>query len=347
VTPSGEGPAQGLTYREAGVDVESKAGLLAGLSRVIASTHTSAVAAGLGVFAGAVRLGPPGTGFLVATTDGVGTKTLLARRCERDAVIGADIVAHCANDLVAMGARPLAFLDYVAMGRLVPAVVTAVVTAMAAACRDLGVVLLGGETAEMPDVYAGDAYDVVGTMVGIAPPDGLITGRSVRPGHRLVGLASSGLHTNGYSLARRVVDLSGASLHDHVPELGGTLGDALLQPHRCYAPAILSLAAAARVHAVAHITGGGIVDNLVRVLPDGCRARIARGWPRPPVFGWLQRTGGIPDDEMLRTFNLGIGMIVTVDASEAAEVIRHLASSGVDAWELGDIIAGPAGVEFA
>lgn len=344
---SGERPRSGLTYRQAGVDIESKAGMLAGLSDTIASTHTPAVAAGLGAFAGAVRLGPPGAEFLVATTDGVGTKTLLARRFDRDAVIGTDIVAHCANDLVALGARPLAFLDYVAMGRLVPAVVTALVTAMAEACRDLGVALLGGETAEMPDVYAGDAYDVVGTMVGVAPPDGLITGASVQPGHRLVGLTSSGLHTNGYSLARRVVDASGASLHDDVPELGGTLGDALLQPHRCYAPAVLSLAAAVRVRAVAHITGGGIADNLVRVLPEGCRARIARGWPRPPVFEWLQRTGGIPDDDMLRTFNLGIGMIVIVDAGEVAEVMRHLASSGVAAWELGDITAGPPGVEFA
>ncbi len=344
---AGERPRSGLTYRQAGVDIESKAGMLAGLSDTIASTHTPAVAAGLGAFAGAVRLGPPGAELLVATTDGVGTKTLLARRFDRDAVIGADIVAHCANDLVALGARPLAFLDYVAMGRLVPAVVTALVTAMAEACRDLGVVLLGGETAEMPDVYAGDAYDVVGTMVGTAAPDGLITGASVQPGHRLVGLTSSGLHTNGYSLARRVVDASGASLHDDVPELGGTLGDALLQPHRCYAPAVLSLAAAVRVRAVAHITGGGIADNLVRVLPEGCRARIVRGWPRPPVFEWLQRTGGIPDDDMLRTFNLGIGMIVIVDAGEAAEVMRHLASSGVAAWELGDITAGPPGVEFA
>jgi phosphoribosylformylglycinamidine cyclo-ligase len=301
----------------------------------------------MGAFAGAVRLEADPAGFLLATTDGVGTKTLLARRLERDEVIGADIVAHCANDLVAAGARPVAFLDYIAMGRLIPTVVRTLVEAMAAACRSLAIPLLGGETAEMPDVYAGDAYDVVGTMIGTAPPDGIITGQTVRPGQHLIGLASTGLHTNGYSLARRVVAAAATPLDAFLPELNATLGDALLRPHRCYAPAVLSLCGIVNVHGVAHITGGGIPDNLIRVLPDGCRAWLTRTWPEPPVFAWLQRAGGIPPDDVLRTFNLGIGMIVIVNAEDTPRALAHLSTAGVVAWRIGEVFTGPRGVEVA
>jgi phosphoribosylformylglycinamidine cyclo-ligase len=346
VTAPVEGEAaDGLTYTQAGVDIDTKSGILADLTPVIASTHSPAVAAGMGAFAGALRVDAEAAGFLLATTDGVGTKTLLARRAGRDGVIGADIVAHCANDLAAAGARPLAFLDYIAMGRLVPGVVTALVTAMAGACRGLSIPLLGGETAEMPDVYAGDAYDVVGTMIGTAPPGGIITGRTVRPGHRLIGLASTGLHTNGYSLARRVVDMSATSLDASIPELGGTLADALLQPHRCYAPAVLSLCAGLTVHGVAHITGGGIPGNLARVLPEGCRARLTAGWPEPPVFAWLRRSGDIPAGDMMRTFNLGVGMVVVVGAHDTPRALEHVAASGIAAWEIGEVFAGPRGVD--
>ncbi|MDR7420487.1 MAG: phosphoribosylformylglycinamidine cyclo-ligase [Armatimonadota bacterium] len=343
----GREPAHGLTYRQAGVDVEAKDGLLAGLAPVIASTHGDSVVAGVGAFAGAVRLAPDRAGSIVATTDGVGTKTLLARRLGRDAVIGADIVAHCANDLVASGARPLAFLDYIAMARLDAVVVRTLVEAMAAACRGLGIPLLGGETAEMPDVYAGDAYDVVGTMIGTARPDGVMTGETVRPGQRLVGLASSGLHTNGYALARRIIAASGASLDAVVSDRGDTLGDALLQPHQCYAPAVLSLCAETRVHAIAHITGGGIPGNVIRVLPEGCGARVTRGWPVPSVFAWLQRAGAVPDDDMVRTFNLGIGMIVVVEPQDAPSAVAHFLDAGFGAWEIGEVFEGPRGVELA
>jgi phosphoribosylformylglycinamidine cyclo-ligase len=340
-----KGPPPTRTYKDAGVDVEAKSALLDGLARAVRSTYTPAVAAGVGAFAGALRL-DDGSVFVLATTDGAGTKTLLARRLNRDSVIGADIVAHCANDLVASGGRPLAFLDYIAMGRLVPTVVNSLVEAMAAACRDLGAALLGGETAEMPDIYAGEAYDVVGTMIGTAPSDGLITGKAVRPGDRMIGLASTGLHTNGYSLARRVVDAAGASLQEYVPEIGTAIGEALLQPHRCYAPAVLSLLTQTRVRAVAHITGGGIPDNLVRVLPDGCRARVIRTWPEPPIFEWLQRAGRIPADEMARAFNLGIGMILVVGAHEVSQVIGHFGRAGIRAFDVGEILPGPRGVEL-
>jgi len=335
-----------LSYRGAGVDVEAKSRMLEALAPAIAATHSDAVAAGMGAFAGALRL-PDGSGFLLATTDGAGTKTLLARQMGRDAVIGGDIVAHCANDLVCQGARPIAFLDYIAMGRLQPQVVEAVVRAMAEACGALGVPLLGGETAEMPDVYAGDAYDVVGTMIGIAPPEGLITGQAITPGDRLIGLASAGLHTNGFSLARRVLEEArGVDLNDEVEILGSTLGDALLAPHRCYAPAVLSLLGSVPVRGVAHITGGGLADNLTRVLPKGRRARIIQRWPRPPIFDWLMTVGGVADDEMVATFNMGIGMVVVVPARDADRAIGHFEGSEIPAFEIGEIVDGEPGVEI-
>ncbi|MDQ7859568.1 MAG: phosphoribosylformylglycinamidine cyclo-ligase [Armatimonadota bacterium] len=334
----------GLTYRAAGVDVDAKARLLDRLGAAVTSTHSPAVALGAGAFAGAIGL-PAGTGFLVATTDGVGTKALLARRWGRDAVVGADVVAHAANDLVCSGGRPLAFLDYVAMARLDAAVVATLVEAMAEACGAVGAVLLGGETAEMPDVYTGDAYDVVGTMIGVAPPDGLITGATVRPGDRIVGLASTGLHTNGYSLARRVVDQAGIDPDAPDPRLGTTAADALLQPHRCYAPAMLSLLERVRVAAIAHITGGGLPSNLARVLPEGCRGRLAGVWPRPPVFDWLQRVGGIADDEMRQTFNLGVGMALIVRRRDEATVLEHFARAALAAFPIGEVVEGPRGVD--
>ena len=340
-------PGTRLTYRRAGVNIEAKVRLLADLAPAIAATHTEAVAAGIGAFAGALRFDSREAGFLVATVDGVGTKTLLARRANRDHVIGSDIVAHCANDLASSGARPLAFLDYIAMAHLEPSVVIALIQGMTQACGAVRAVLLGGETAEMPGVYAGDAYDVVGTMIGVAPPKGLITGSSVKPGDRLIGLASSGLHTNGFSLARRVLDRARASLNDHVPELGTTLGDALLAPHRCYAPRVLALLGRINVHAVAHITGGGLVGNLARVLPEGCRARVIRGWPQPPIFGWLQRAGRIPDADMVKTFNLGVGMVIVTSPRDAEVASQHFVDIGIPAFDIGEIVEGLRGVDLA
>lgn len=344
--PSVPSARPGLTYRDAGVDVEAKTRLLASLAGAIAATHGEAVATGPGAFAGALRLAP-GVGFVTASTDGVGTKTLLARRAGRDEVVGGDIVAHCANDLVCVGARPVAFLDYIAMGRLDPAVVRVLVEAMAASCAALDVALLGGETAEMPDVYAADAYDVVGTMIGVLPPEGPITGAAVEPGDRVVGFASTGLHTNGYTLARRVLDEAGIALDDVIPLLGTTAADALLAPHRCYAPAVLALLRTVRVRGIAHITGGGLPDNLVRVLPPGCRAILEPRWPRPAVFTWLQRAGAITDDEMLRTFNLGVGLALVVRPEDVPAVLAHAGAAGIPAWEIGRVADGPRGVALA
>lgn len=343
---SGEQP-HGLTYRGAGVDIGAKARLLEALAPAITSTYNDAVGAGLGAFAGAVRLAPPGAGFLLATVDGVGTKTLIARQMGRDDVIGWDIVAHCANDLVSCGARPIAFLDYVGMGRLDPTLVGVLVEAMARACALLGIPLIGGETAEMPDVYTCDAYEVVGTMIGHSPPDGLLTGAGTVPGDRLVGLGSSGLHTNGYTLARRVVEASGASLHEHLEDLGTSLGEALLAPHLCYAEGLLSLLGSVQIRAAAHITGGGLEDNLVRVLPEGCRARVVRGWIEPPIFRWLQQAGRVSEEEMVRAFNMGIGMVVVTAPQDAVRTARHFESAGITACQIGEIIEGPRGVDLA
>jgi phosphoribosylformylglycinamidine cyclo-ligase len=341
--------AHRLDYRAAGVDVDGKARVLEALAPVIARTHSPAVAAGMGAFAGAVRL--PGGGALAATVDGVGTKTLIARALGRDAVAGADIVAHCANDLAASWARPIAFLDYIAMSRLDPTVVAALIEGMSHACAVLGIPLLGGETAEMPSVYAGDAYDVVGTMIGVVPAaraggvDGTIAGDAVAPGDRVIGLASTGLHTNGYSLARMVLEHSRASLADVPPDLGTTVGDALMAPHRCYVPAVLDVADRRAVRGIAHITGGGLRDNLVRVLPAGRRARLARSWPAPPIFEWLRRAGDLDDDEMIRAFNLGIGMAVIVAGEDADAVRGDFGDAGIPAFEIGEILSGERGVE--
>ncbi|MDR7483083.1 MAG: phosphoribosylformylglycinamidine cyclo-ligase [Armatimonadota bacterium] len=337
----------GLSYRDAGVDVEGKERLLERLASSIRATHSPRVIAGLGAFAGALALSAADAGALVATTDGVGTKTLLARRLRHDAVIGGDIVAHCANDLAAQGARAVAFLDYIAMARLDAPLVSTLVAAMADACRALGVVMLGGETAEMPGVYTADAYDVVGTMIGLAPAEGVITGAGIRPGDRVLGLASTGLHTNGYALARRVLEAAPAGLHAVLDERGTTVAEALLAPHRCYAPAVLALLGEVRVKGIAHITGGGLGGNLRRVLPEGCTARLQRTWPEPPVFAWLRRAGRIPEDEMVATFNLGIGMALVLARHDVPAALAHFERCALPAYEIGEIVAGARGVELA
>lgn len=334
-----------LTYRDAGVDTGAKTRLLGDLAEIIRATHGTSVAAGIGAFAGALRL-PSGDTLVLATVDGVGTKTLLARQMGLDRVIGWDAVAHCANDLVAGGARPAAFLDYIAMGRLVPAVIEEIVEGAAEGCRALGVPILGGETAEMPGVYVADAYDVVGIMIGLAPSEGLITGSAIEPGDRLIGLASAGLHTNGYSLARRVLEETGIRLDERPAELGSTVADALLAPHRCYAPAVLSLFERLRPKGIAHITGGGLPDNLIRPLPEGCRARLERSWPEPRVFGFLRRAGNIPEEEMIATFNLGVGMVLVTSPRDAGPAIAHLEAKEIRAFEIGEIVAGTRGVEL-
>jgi phosphoribosylformylglycinamidine cyclo-ligase len=329
-----------VTYRDAGVDIEGKAYLLAELGSAIQQTHGT-TAGGWGGFAGVVRL-PAGSGALAVTIDGAGTKTVIARWLGRDRVIGSDIVAHRANDLLAAGARPLAFVDYVAMSRLDAQVVRALIQGMVEECRRLGIALAGGETAEMPSIYHEETYDVVGKMVGVVVAE--ISQALVRAGDQAIGLASTGLHTNGYALARRLVE--GMDLLRHVDALGASPGDALLAPHRCYAPAVLSLLDALPVHGIAHITGGGLPGNLPRILPPGLGIRLTATWPIPPIFGYLQRLGGVDEEEMRRTFNLGAGMVVLTDAGDAARALTLLQSRGETAWVIGEVVEGAQEVVF-
>ncbi len=340
-----------MRYRDAGVDVRRSDALKRDLVADVTSTWTPAVRRIVGGFAGVMEW-PGGGGRLVAATmDGVGTKLHLAHAAGRLAGAAADLVYHGADDLLVHGARPLAFLDYVAQARLNAAVVAEVVRGLSRACRETGAVLLGGETAEMPDTYLPGVVDVAGCMIGVADEGALLDGSRIVPGDTLVGLASDGLHTNGFSLARRVLEHSGLALDAPLPGGGGeSVADALLAPHRWYGPALESELGSEiggrRVHGLAHVTGGGIAGNLVRVLPDGCRARVTPPDPVPAVFRWLCEAGAVPLDEARDTFNLGVGMIVAC-ARESADALRaDVAARGVSAFTLGDVVAGERGVEW-
>ena len=340
-----------VRYRDAGVDVARSDAIKDEVIREIRSTWTADVVPLTGGFAGVIRF-PAGSNaapsLLAATMDGVGTKLHLAKRAGRLADAAADLVYHGANDLLVHGARPLAFLDYVAQATLEPADVLDTVRGLARACREVGAALLGGETAEMPDTYLPGVIDVAGCMLGAAAPGALLDGSRVRPGDRVLGVAGSGLHTNGYSLARRVLAASGLALEAPLP--GGTgerVSEALLAPHRWYGRSLLPLVEAGRVNALAHVTGGGIAGNLVRVLPAGARARVHAGaWPRPAVFRWLIDAGGVPEDDARVALNLGIGMLAIVEPGGADGVARALAAAGETVWTVGEVVAGDRGVEW-
>ena len=314
------------SYAQAGVDIDAANRAKQLIAAAVRSTHGAAVLAGMGAFGGALDLGPALTDHarpvLVASTDGVGTKTLIACAMGRYDTVGQDLVNHCANDILVQGARPLFFLDYIASARLDPVAVAAVVDGVAQACRAAGCALLGGETAEMPDVYAPGAFDLAGTIVGIVDRDRLVTGAAIRPGDVVIGLRSSGLHTNGYSLARRVCDPLG---YDARPaELGGAiLGEALLAVHRSYLPDLDALwEEEIAVKGMAHITGGGLIENLPRTLPEGCGVALRRGeWPVPPIISFLIERAQLADAEAYRVLNMGVGMALVV-ASEDVKRAR-------------------------
>ncbi|EKP95688.1 phosphoribosylformylglycinamidine cyclo-ligase [Thermaerobacter subterraneus] len=337
-----------LTYREAGVDLEAAEAAVAAIGRVAATARRPEVVGGIGAFAGFFRWGGAGGGLLAATCDGVGTK--LAVTLEQDALetAGWDLVAMNVNDLVVHGAEPLFFLDYVAVGRLDPQRVARVVQGMAEACREAGCALLGGETAELPGLLPPGGMELAGFAVGHVPGGEPLDGRAVRPGDVILGLPSSGPHSNGFALIRRVAAAAGARWEDPLPGTAGTLGEAVLAPTRLYAAAARRLREAFEVRALAHITGGGLPGNVPRTLPAGCRAVLEWGsWPVPPVFHWLHRQGGVPWAEMVRVFNVGIGMTVVVPAAQA-EGARRLAAEvlGTEVPVIGRIVAGPRGVEF-
>ncbi|MFW5815811.1 MAG: phosphoribosylformylglycinamidine cyclo-ligase [Wenzhouxiangella sp.] len=309
-----------LSYRDAGVDIDAGNALVERIKPLVAATRRAEVLTGLGGFGGLFHLGQRYRDpVLVSGTDGVGTKLLLARQLNRHETIGIDLVAMCVNDILVCGAEPLFFLDYFACGKLEVEAATTVVSGVAEGCRQAGCALIGGETAEMPDMYGAGEYDLAGFAVGAVERDGLIDGRLIDEDCVLVGLASSGPHSNGYSLIRRVLERSQASLD--APFDGATLGEALLSPTRIYVDAVWRLIGRVDLRGMAHITGGGLTENIIRVVPDGFGIEIDPGrWQAPPVFDWLARQGNIEPVEMRRTFNLGIGFVLVCSQADAPRI---------------------------
>ncbi len=339
-----------MDYKDAGVDIDAGNESVRRIKSFARSTFTPGVLSSIGSFGGLFRLGTDYRDpVLVSSADGVGTKLRVALLAGRHTTVGQDLVNHCVNDILVQGAVPLFFLDYLATGKLSPDVVAQVVEGAAVACRENGCALVGGETAEMPGFYASGDYDIAGFIVGVVERDRLITGERLHPGDALIGLRSSGLHTNGYSLARAIVfDHLGLSVDSRVDELGCTIGEELLRIHRSYLPAVRPLLDAGLVKGLTHITGGGITENLPRVLPPGTAALIDRSaWTPNAVFRFLQRVGGVPDDDMFRAFNMGIGLIVGCAADDASRVLTLLQSSGeTRAAVIGAIVAGEPRVIF-
>ena len=335
-------------YREAGVDLDAAERTKAGLKGLVAATRDKNTLSDLGSFAG-LYLVPPGVRapVLVASADGVGTKLKVAFLSGRHGTVGRDLVNHCVNDILVQGARPLFFLDYLAVGAMDEDVVTEVVAGVALGCRENGCALLGGETAQMPGFYREGEYDLAGFVVGIVSRSEILDRAQVQAGDLLIGLPSSGLHTNGYSLARRILfEVAGLGIGDLIPGMEESVGAALLQIHRSYLHVLAPMVNDGSLLALAHITGGGLPGNLPRSLPDGLGAEIrTRSWEVPPLFRVLQRTGSIDDAEMYRVFNMGVGMVAIVNPREADVVLARLVDSGEPAWLLGEVVEG-AGVRF-
>ncbi|GGG25050.1 phosphoribosylformylglycinamidine cyclo-ligase [Caldovatus sediminis] len=334
-----------LTYRDAGVDIAAGEALVEAIGPLARSTDRPGTMGGLGGFGALFDLRAAGLRdpILVSSTDGVGTKLRLAIEAGRHDTVGVDLVAMCVNDIVVQGAEPLFFLDYFATGRLRVPQARAVIAGIAEGCRQAGCALVGGETAEMPGMYAAEDYDLAGFAVGAAERERLLPRRDLAPGDAVLGLASSGVHANGFSLVRQVVARAGIGLDAPAPFAGGaTLAEALLAPTRIYVRAVLALHRRGLLKAAAHITGGGLPGNLPRVLPAGIEARLdAAAWPVPPVFAWLAEAGDIAPDEMLRVFNCGIGMALVVAEPDRAEAVRVLEAAGERVFAIGRLAAAP------
>ena len=338
-----------MRYRDAGVDIDAASRAKARIKRLARQTFNPRVLREVGAFGGFFALdGLPRDAVLVASVDGVGTKLKIAFALGRHSTVGADLVHHCVNDIAVHGAAPLFFLDYLATGKLHPDVIAEVVKGAARACRAVGCALIGGETAEMPGFYPDDEYDLAGSIVGWVRRRQIVDGSRIRPGDVILGLPSLGLHTNGYSLARKVLlEQAGMKLAERVPELGRTLGDELLAPHRCYWPRLQPLLRKGWLKGMVHITGGGLTDNPPRILPAGCTAEIRLGsWPVLPIFELIRRTGKVPERDCLRTFNMGIGMMLVVAEREVERVTAFLKSKRERFWTIGRIVKGRRGVRY-
>ncbi|MDN5344391.1 MAG: phosphoribosylformylglycinamidine cyclo-ligase [Clostridia bacterium] len=340
----------GITYAAAGVDIAAGNRAVDLMREHVRRTHRPGVLGDLGGFGGLFALEPGRyrQPVLVAGTDGVGTKLKIAFLMDRHDTIGIDAVAMCVNDILVQGAEPLFFLDYLAVGKMVPEKVAQIVAGVAAGCRQAGCALIGGETAEMPGFYPPDEYDLAGFAVGVVEREELLDGSRLRPGQVVLGLASSGLHSNGFSLVRRVLLAeAGYSLERELPETGRALGEELLEPTRIYVASLLPLLQQGLIKGLAHITGGGLIENPPRILPGGLSLRIERpSWPVPPIFQLIQEAGGITEVEMYRTFNMGLGMLAVVEAGDADKVKELLARSGEQVFILGEVIPGQREVKF-
>jgi phosphoribosylformylglycinamidine cyclo-ligase len=334
------------SYRDAGVDIDAGDALIERIKPLVRRTQRPEVLAGIGGFGALVEL-PPGyrRPVLVSGTDGVGTKLRLAIDTGRHDTIGIDLVAMCVNDVIVQGAEPLFFLDYYATGKLQVEVATSVISGIAEGCAQAGAALVGGETAEMPGMYHGDDYDLAGFCVGVVEREAIIDGSRVQAGDAVLGLSASGPHSNGYSLIRKLIAVAGATAETQLE--GRSLFERLLTPTRIYVRPLLQLIRALPVHGLAHITGGGLSDNIPRVLPEGLEVRLSPdAWPRDPVFDWLQRTGNIAPTEMYRTFNCGIGMVVIVAADQADAALGLLRAAGETAQHIGTVGKGSGGVLY-
>ena len=344
------GAKPGLTYRDAGVDIDAQDEALDRIKGFLKSTRTPGVLADMGSFGGLFR--PDLTGLkepvLVSSSDGIGTKLKVAFDSGIHNTVGRDLVNHCVDDILVQGATPLFFMDYVATGVLTPGVLAAVVEGVAAGCREAGCALLGGETAEMPGFYGPGEYDVAGFIVGIVDRERIIDGSGIGHGDVILALPSAGLHTNGYSLARKIFfEVAGLKVDEQVPGLGGTAGEVLLAEHRCYLGALRRPIDEGLVSGLAHITGGGLTDNIPRILPEGTAAEIQTGsWEVPALFRFLQETGNVERSEMFRTFNMGAGMVVISPSAKIARIESLLKDAGEPCWRIGSIVEGDREVRY-
>ena len=334
-------------YSEAGVDIDKGNAFVSRIKDIVSSTHSRTVLDDIGGFSGLFSIGNANCKdpVLIASTDGVGTKLKIAQLCNKHDTIGIDLVAMCVNDIIVSGAKPLFFLDYFASSSLDLDVATDVVKGIAEGCKQANCSLIGGETAEMPGLYQPGDYDLAGFSVGIAERDKIIDGSDVRVGNKIIGLASSGLHSNGFSLVRKIIfeDL-GLSVDDTVEELGCTVGEELIKPTKIYVRSVLGVLNRFAIHSLVHNTGGGFIDNIPRVLPKGCRAVIDKdSWEKPPIFTLLQKKGEVPEAEMYRTFNMGIGMMAVVKDTDAESVMQHFKAMGEEPYVIGEIFAAQEG----
>lgn len=342
---------QTLTYADAGVDIKAGDEAVERIKSLAKSTFNSQVITGIGLFGGFFK--PDFTGIktpvLVSSSDSVGTKVKLAFMTDRHDTVGQDLVNHCVGDILVHGARPLFFLDYIGTGKIKPEVVAELVKGLSVACKNVGMALVGGETAELPDFYQPGEYDLVGFIVGVVDEAKIINGSKIVEGDVCLGLSSNGLHTNGYTLARKVAfEIAGLKPGDRVDELDATIDESLMQVHRCYEPLVRNLLGKFRIHGMAHITGGGIPGNLSRVLPKGLAADIKKGsWPIPPIFRYLERVGNIDPVDIYSAFNMGIGYVLVVAESDVDKIIKELATAGETAYRMGSIIKGEGTVNLS